>query len=128
MQKYRERSNKLAEERLEHGTDKAATHTDRQARAELKAWLDEYDETKKQISAINKVRDSDAVRYANQMTEMLGKPEYRRYEIIKAYKRSVDELTAAWLRAGTIEERRQYANKLIEVKEQMVDRLRAVSQ
>lgn len=121
MEKYRKRSNTLAKERLARDTDKAVTDS-------LSTWNDEYKATKDRISEINKVKERDEDRYYELLDEMEATPEFDRYQIIKDYKRDVDELTKEWLRATTPEQRDSCAKAIINLKRLMVTDLRNTQQ
>ncbi len=121
MEKYRKRSNTLAKERLARDTDKAVTDS-------LSTWNDEYKATKDRVSEINKVKERDEDRYYELLDEMEATPEFDRYQIIKDYKRDVDELTKEWLRATTPEQRDSCAKAIINLKRLMVTDLRNTQQ
>ena len=116
MDKYRDRSNTLAKERLSRETDKAVS----QNMAEM---LNEFKLTKDRVSEINKVKGNDEYRYYEMLDELEATPEFERYLIIKDYKRDVDALTKEWLKATTPAERDSCAQAIISLKREMVSQL-----
>lgn len=116
MDKYRERSNTLAKERL-------TRETDRQASQNMAQWLEEFEATKDRVSEIRKVKNRDEDRYYELLDELEITPEYDRYEIIKGYKRDVDALTKEWLNATTPAQRDSCAHAIIGLKSDMVREL-----
>lgn len=121
MDKYRDRSNTLAKERL-------TRETDTQASPDMAQWLDEYETTKDRVSEIRKVKSRDEDRYYELLDELEVTPEYSRYEIIKDYKRDVDALTKEWLNATTAERRDSCAQAIIALKRDMVKDLQNTQQ
>ena len=116
MDKYRDRSNTLAKERLTRETDMRASPN-------MAQWLEEYEATKDRVSEIRKVKSRDEDRYYELLDELEVTPEYIRYEIIKAYKRDVDEITKRWLNAKTPAERDSCAQAIISLKREMANEL-----
>lgn len=116
MQKYRDKSNDLAKERLTRTTD-AKTPT-------FAEWRDEYNATKKRVSEIGKLKDKDEDAYYDVLDELELTPEYERYQIFKDYKRDVDALTKEWLRAATPEQRDSCVRAIVDLKAEMVEEMR----
>lgn len=116
MDKYREKSNTLAKERLTRETDKQASQN-------MAQWLEEFEATKDRVSAIKKVKNRDENRYYELLDELEITPEYDRYEIIKGYKRDVDALTKEWLKATTPAQRDSCVQAIIGLKSDMVREL-----
>lgn len=116
MDKYRDRSNTLAKERLTRETDKQASHN-------MAQWLEEFEATKDRVSEIKKVKSRDKDRYYELLDELEITPEYDRYEIIKDYKRDVDALTKEWLKATTPAQRDSCVQAIIGLKSDMVREL-----
>ncbi len=116
MDKYRDRSNTLAKERLTRETDKQASQS-------MAQWLEEFEATKDRVSEIKKVKSRDEDRYYELLDELEITPEYDRYEIIKDYKRDVDALTKEWLKATTPAQRDSCVQAIIGLKSDMVREL-----
>ena len=116
MDKYRDRSNTLAKERLTRETDKQASQN-------MAQWLEEFEATKDRVKEIRKVKSRDEDRYDELLNELEITPEYDRYEIIKGYKRDVDALTKEWLNATTPAQRDSCAQAIIRLKSDMVREL-----
>lgn len=116
MDKYRDRSNTLAKERLTRETDKQASQS-------MAQWIEEFEATKDRVSEIRKVKSRDEDRYYELLDELEITPEYDRYEIIRGYKRDVDALTKDWLRATTPAQRDSCAQAIIGLKKDMVREL-----
>ncbi len=116
MDKYRDRSDTLAKERLTRETDKQASQN-------MAQWLEEFEATKDRISEIKKVKSRDEDRYYELLDELEITPEYDRYEIIKGYKRDVDALTKEWLKATTPAQRDSCVQAIIGLKSDMVKEL-----
>lgn len=116
MEKYRDRSNTLAKERLTRETDKQASQN-------MAQWLEEFKATKDRVSEIKKVKNRDEDRYYELLDELEITPEYDRYEIIKGYKRDVDALTKEWLKATTPAQRDSCVQAIIGLKSDMVREL-----
>lgn len=119
MNKYRAKSNTLAKERM-------SRQTDEQASPNIKKWLEEYEATKKRISEIRKLKDTDEDAYYDQLGDLEQTPEYARYETVKAYKHEVDLLTKEWLRATTKEQRDSCVNAILNLKHSMASELNAL--
>ena len=116
MDKYRDRSNTLAKERLTRETDKQASQN-------MAQWLEEFEATKDRVKEIRKVKSRDEGQYDELLNELEITPEYDRYEIIKGYKRDVDALTKEWLNATTPAQRDSCAQAIIRLKSDMVREL-----
>ena len=116
MDKYRDRSNTLAKERLTSETDKAVSQN-------MAEWLNEFKQTKDRVSEINKVKSKDEDRYYEMLDELEATPEFDRYLIIKEYKREVDTLTKEWLRAKTAGERDSCVQAIVSLKREMLSEL-----
>ena len=116
MDKYRDRSNTLAKERLTRETDKQASQN-------MAQWLEEFEATKDRVKEIRKVKSRDEDRYDELLNELEITPEYDRYEIIKGYKRDVDALTKEWLNATTPAQRDSCVQAIIGLKSDMVREL-----
>ncbi len=116
MDKYRDRSNTLAKERLTRETDKQTSQN-------MAQWLEEFEATKDRVKEIRKVKSRDEDRYDELLNELEITPEYDRYEIIKGYKRDVDALTKEWLNATTPAQRDSCAQAIIRLKSDMVREL-----
>lgn len=116
MEKYRDRSNTLAKERLTRETDKQASQN-------MAQWLEEFEATKDRVKEIRKVKSRDEDRYDELLNELEITPEYDRYEIIKGYKRDVDALTKEWLNATTPAQRDSCAQAIVRLKSDMVREL-----
>lgn len=116
MNKYRKKSNTLAKERL-------TRETDTQASPNMTQWLEEFEATKDRVSDIKKVKSRDEDRYYEQLDELEATPEFSRYEIIRAYKHDVDELTKEWLNARTAAQRDSCSQAILTLKREMVREL-----
>lgn len=116
MDKYRKKSNTLAKERL-------ARETDTQASPNLTQWLEEFKATKDRVSNIKKVKSRNENRYYELLDELEATPEFSRYEIIRAYKHDVDELTKEWLNATSPAQRDSCAQAILTLKRDMVREL-----
>ena len=116
MDKYRKKSNTLAKERL-------TRETDTQASPNMAQWLEEFGATKDRVSDIKKVKSRDEDRYYELLDELEATPEFSRYEIIRAYKHDVDELTKEWLNATTPAQRDSCAQAILTLKRDMVREL-----
>lgn len=116
MDKYRKKSNTLAKERL-------TRETDTQASPNMTQWLEEFEATKDRVSDIKKVKSLDEDRYYELLDELEATPEFSRYEIIRAYKHDVDELTKEWLNATTPAQRDSCAQAILTLKRDMVREL-----
>ena len=116
MDKYRDRSNTLAKERLSRETDNAVSQN-------MAEWLNEFKQTKDRISEINKVKSKDKDRYYEMLDELEATPKFDRYLIIKNYKHEVDALTKEWLKATTPAERDSCAQAIVSLKREMVSQL-----
>lgn len=116
MDKYREKSNTLAKERL-------TRETDTQASPNMAQWLEEFKATKDRVSDIKKVKSRDEDRYYELLDELEATPEFSRYEIIRAYKHDVDELTKEWLNARTAAQRDSCSQAILTLKREMVREL-----
>ena len=116
MDKYREKSNTLAKERL-------TRETDTQASPNMAQWLEEFEATKDRVSDIKKVKSRDEDRYYELLDQLEATPEFSRYEIIRAYKHDVDELTNEWLNARTAAQRDSCAQAILTLKREMVREL-----
>ena len=121
MEKYREKSDRKAKERL-------ARETDTKASGKMAGWLDEFKATKERVSEIQKVKSRDEEQYYRLLDQMEGQPEYIRYEIIKAYKHDVDELTKTWLNAKSPEERDAAAGAILQMKRELTKELEQTAQ
>ena len=116
MDKYRKKSNTLAKERL-------TRETDTQASPNMTQWLEEFEATKDRVSEIKKVKSRDEDRYYELLDQLEATPEFSRYEIIRAYKHDVDELTNEWLNARTAAQRDSCAQAILTLKREMVREL-----
>nr|DAM61229.1 MAG TPA: Type I restriction enzyme [Caudoviricetes sp.] len=116
MDKYRKKSNTLAKERL-------TRETDTQASPNMTQWLEEFEATKDHVRDIKKVKSRDEDRYYELLDELEATPEFSRYEIIRAYKHDVDELTKEWLNATTPAQRDSCAQAILTLKRDMVREL-----
>lgn len=116
MEKYRDRSNTLAKERLSRETDNVVSPN-------MATMLKEFNQTEERVSEINKVKSKDEDKYYEMLDELEATPEYDRYLIIKDYKREVDALTKEWLRATTPAARDSCAQAIITLKREMVSQL-----
>lgn len=116
MDKYRKKSNTLAKERL-------TRETDTQASPNMTQWLEEFEATKDLVSDIKKVKSRDEDRYYELLDQLEATPEFSRYEIIRAYKHDVDELTNEWLNARTAAQRDSCAQAILTIKREMVREL-----
>lgn len=116
MDKYRKKSNTLAKERL-------TRETDTQASPSMTQWLEEFEATKDRVSDIKKVKSRDEDRYYELLDELEATPEFSRYEIIRAYKHDVDELTKEWLNARTAAQRDSCSQAILTLKREMVREL-----
>lgn len=116
MDKYRKKSNTLAKERL-------TRETDTQASPNMAQWLEEFEATKDRVSDIKKVKSRDEDRYYELLDQLEATPEFNRYEIIRAYKHDVDELTKEWLNASTAAQRDSCAQAILTLKRDMVREL-----
>jgi N12 class adenine-specific DNA methylase len=116
MDKYRKKSNTLAKERL-------TRETDTQASPNMTQWLEEFEATKDRVSDIKKVKSRDEDRYYELLDQLETTPEFSRYEIIRAYKHDVDELTNEWLYARTAAQRDSCAQAILTLKREMVREL-----
>ena len=116
MDKYREKSNTLAKERL-------TRETDTQASPNMTQWLEEFKATEDRVSDIKKVKSRDEDRYYQLLDELEATPEFSRYEIIRAYKHDVDELTKEWLNARTAAQRDSCSQAILTRKREMVREL-----
>lgn len=116
MDKYRKKSNTLAKERL-------TRETDTQASPNIIQWLEEFEATKDRVRDIKKVKSRDEDRYYELLDELEATPEFSRYEIIRAYKHDVDELTKEWLNATTPAQRDSCAQAILTLKRDMVREL-----
>ena len=116
MDKYREKSNTLAKERL-------TRETDTQASPNMAQWLEEFKATEDRVSDIKKVKSRDEDRYYELLDELEATPEFSRYEIIRAYKHDVDELTKEWLNARTAAQRDSCSQAILTLKREMVREL-----
>lgn len=116
MDKYREKSNTLAKERL-------TRETDTQASPNMTQWLEEFKATEDRVSDIKKVKSRDEDRYYELLDELEATPEFSRYEIIRAYKHDVDELTKEWLNARTAAQRDSCSQAILTLKREMVREL-----
>ena len=116
MDKYRKKSNTLARERL-------TRETDTQASPNMTQWLEEFEATKDRVSDIKKVKSRDEDRYYELLDQLETTPEFSRYEIIRAYKHDVDELTNEWLNARTAAQRDSCAQAILTLKREMVREL-----
>lgn len=116
MDKYREKSNTLAKERL-------TRETDTQASPNMTQWLEEFKATEDRVSDIKKVKSRDEDRYYQLLDELEATPEFSRYEIIRAYKHDVDELTKEWLNARTAAQRDSCSQAILTLKREMVREL-----
>lgn len=116
MDKYRKKSNTLAKERL-------TRETDTQASPNMTQWLEEFEATKDRVRDIKKVKSRDEDRYYELLDELEATPEFSRYEIIRAYKHDVDELTKEWLNATTPAQRDSCAQAILTLKRDMVREL-----
>lgn len=121
MDKYRKKSNTLAKEKL-------TRETDMQASPNMTRWLEEFEATKDRVSEIKKVRSRDEDRYYEMLDELEATPEFSRYEIIRAYKHDVDELTKGWLNATTPAQRDSCVQAIIGLKSNMVRELNDTQQ
>ena len=117
MNKYRDRSNKLAKERINK-------ETDRQAGVNISEALAEYESTKARVSEINKVRKQDEERYFELLDTLESSPEFGRYLIVRDYKHDVGDLTKQWLRARTTDERDSIAQSIVALKREMLKKVR----
>lgn len=115
MDKYRKKSNTLAKEGLIRNTD-------------MRTALDEFEATKSKLSEIGKLKSKDEDQYWELRDNLEMSPEYLRYEIIRDYKRDVDELTKEWLNAKTTEQRDSCAQAIIGLKHEMTRELESVAQ
>lgn len=116
MDKYRKKSNTLAKERL-------TRETDTQESTNMTQWLEEFEATKDRVSDIKKVKSRDEDRYYELLDELEATPEFSRYEIIRAYKHDVDELTKEWLNARTAAQRDSCSQAILTLKREMVREL-----
>ena len=116
MDKYRKKSNTLAKERL-------TRETDTQASPNMTQWLEEFKATEDRVSDIKKVKSRDEDRYYELLDELEATPEFSRYEIIRAYKHDVDELTKEWLNARTAAQRDSCSQAILTLKREMVREL-----
>lgn len=116
MDKYRKKSNTLAKERL-------TRETDTQASPNMTQWLEEFEATKDRVSDIKKVKSRDVDHYYELLDELEATPEFSRYEIIRAYKHDVDELTKEWLNATTPAQRDSCVQAILTLKRDMVREL-----
>lgn len=116
MDKYRKKSNTLAKKRL-------TRETDTQASPNMTQWLEEFEATKDRVSDIKKVKSRDEDRYYELLDQLEATPEFSRYEIIRAYKHDVDELTNEWLNARTAAQRDSCAQAILTLKREMVREL-----
>ena len=116
MDKYRKKSNTLAKERL-------TRETDTQASPNMTQWLEEFEATKDRVSDIKKVKSRDEDHYYELLDELEATPEFSRYEIIRAYKHDVDELTKEWLNATTPAQRDSCVQAILTLKRDMVREL-----
>lgn len=116
MDKYRKKSNTLAKERL-------TRETDTQESTNMTQWLEEFEATKERVSDIKKVKSRDEDRYYELLDELEATPEFSRYEIIRAYKHDVDELTKEWLNARTAAQRDSCSQAILTLKREMVREL-----
>lgn len=116
MDKYRKKSNTLAKERL-------TRETDTQASPGMAQWLEEFESTKDRVSDIKKVKSRDEDRYYELLDQLEATPEFSRYEIIRAYKHDVDELTKEWLNARTAAQRDSCTQAILTLKREMVREL-----
>ena len=116
MDKYRKKSNTLAKERL-------TRETDTQASPNMTQWLEEFEATKDRVSDIKKVKSRDEDRYYELLDQLEATPEFSRYEIIRAYKHDVDELTKEWLNARTAAQRDSCSQAILTLKREMVREL-----
>lgn len=121
MEKYRKKSNTLAKERL-------TRETDTQASPNMTQWLEEFEATKDRVSDIKKVKSRDEDRYYELLDELEATPEFSRYEIIRAYKHDVDELTKEWLNARTAAQRDSCSQAILTLKREMVRELNDTQQ
>ena len=117
MDKYRDRSNTLAKERLTSETDKAVS-------PRIAQWLNEYEQTGDRVREIKKVKRKDEDRYYEMLDDLEATPEFERYLIIKDYKREVDGMTKEWLRAKSLDERDSVARGIAGLKRAMLEELR----
>lgn len=116
MDKYRKKSNTLAKERL-------TRETDTQASPNMTQWLEEFEATKDRVRDIKKVKSRNEDRYYELLDELEATPEFSRYEIIRAYKHDVDELTKEWLNATSPAQRDSCAQAILTLKRDMVREL-----
>ena len=116
MDKYRDRSNTLAKERLTRETDNHASQN-------MAQWLEEFEATKDRVKEIRKVKSRDEDRYYELLDDLEVSPEYERYEIIRDYKRDINALTKEWLRAKTPTQLDSCAKAIIGRKREMVSEL-----
>lgn len=112
-----ERVQKIAKEKFRDATDRRADET-------LPAWMQEYEVTKKRLSAIRKLREDDEDAYYDALDELEALPEYERYQIFNDYKRDIDDLTKQWLRAASIEERDSCVRAMVTLKAEMAEEMR----
>ncbi len=118
MEKHRKKSNTLAKERLGRQTDELSTPN-------IGQWIEEYNATKKRVSEIRKLKDTDEDAYYDQLADLEQTPEYERYEIVKSYKHDIDEATKEWLRSATPAQRDSLVRAIVSLKKSMVEELNA---
>ena len=118
MDKHRKKSNTLAKERLGRQTDEQTTPN-------IGQWIEEYNATKKRVSEIRKLKDTDEDTYYDQLADLEQTPEYERYEIVKSYKHDIDEATKEWLRSATPAQRDSLVRAIVSLKRGMVEDLNA---
>ena len=116
--KHRKKSNTLAKERLGRQTDEQTTPN-------IGQWIEEYNATKKRVSEIRKLKDTDEDTYYDQLADLEQTPEYERYEIVKSYKHDIDEATKEWLRSATPAQRDSLVRAIVSLKRGMVEDLNA---
>lgn len=118
MEKHRKKSNTLAKERLGRQTNEQSTPN-------IGQWIEEYNATKKRVSEIRKLKDTDEDAYYDQLADLEQTPEYERYEIVKSYKHDIDEATKEWLRSATPAQRDSLVRAIVSLKKSMVEELNA---
>lgn len=122
----KERVAKYEDAAYNKAKEKLSELTDNRSGQDLTDWLDEYKQSEKTVSRINKLQLKDPDKFDEEMTEFYNTPAAWRYDRINDYMQRINDLTRQWQSATTRADRMKAANEMVGAKQNLVNDLKSM--
>ena len=122
----KERAAKYEDAAYNKAKDRLSGLTDRSSGQNLTDWMDEYKQSEKTVSRINKLQFRDPDKFDEEMGRFEDTPAAERYHRISDYMQQIADLTKQWQSAKTPAERMEAANEMVAAKKDLAEDLKEI--